>query len=122
MEVKNNMKDDLVHKKDNYIKKLEDEITLLRKRVNFTPEEEELDVIVKKQKELLESIYREKDNLEEISLLEDNARLIRTIELNHLYIGYLSQSIWWKLTFPLRFLFRRFFNKALKYDFVCGIT
>lgn len=111
-----------MNKKDEYIKKLENEINLLTKRRTFTPEEEELDVIVKRQKELLNDIYKEKDSHEKENLLKDNARLIRTIELNHLYIGYLSQSIWWKMTFPIRFLYRKFFNKSINYNFICDVS
>lgn len=116
------MKKKIIDEKDEYIKKLENEITLLTKRNKFTPAEDELDIIIKKQDELLKDIYREKDNHINKSLLEDNAKLIRTISLNHLYIGYLSQSIWWKITFPMRFIHRKFFGKATSYNFICNTS
>ena len=58
-------------------------------------------------KELLEkpntNIYNYDALLSENKRLwDDNNRLTQTIVANNLYINYLSNSIWWKLSFPFR--------------------
>ena len=47
-------------------------------------------------------------------LWDDNNRLTQTIVANNLYINYLSNSIWWKLSFPFRKINRYIKNKTNK--------
>ncbi len=93
-----------------------------KEEINY--EKESLKVLISKQNDFLASFYKEKDELlsENRRLSMENANLIRTISLNHNYINYLSNSFWWKLTFPLRFIYRNFKNKSIDYQFVKNIN
>ena len=112
-------------KKDDYIKELEREIKILslNKEEYYNPDDEKLNIILKKQEDFLLQHYYDRDNLvnENKRLNQELARLTRTIELNHLFINYLGNSYWWKLIYPFRSLYRRIINKPPKYNFVVDV-
>lgn len=120
-----NDKKEAIDKKDEYVKSLEKEIEILsmNREKYYTPEKEKLEVLLKKQEEFLIQQYKDKDNLlsENKRLSQEIARLTRTIQLNHQFINYLANSFWWKLTLPMRVIYRKFKNKPLKYNFVTDI-
>lgn len=112
-------------KKDEYIKALEEEIAILsmNREEYYTPDKEKVGVLLKKQEDFLMQQFQEKEGLvgENIRLNQEIARLTRTIQLNHQFINYLGNSFWWKMTLPLRSIYRRFKNKEPKYNFVAEI-
>lgn len=118
-------KDTYLDEKDEYINKLENEIRLLYFKTSdkISSSQEDLSILLQKQNEFLIQQYQDKDSLlaENKRLIEENARLARTIQLNHQFIGYLSNSFWWKLTYPFRYIYRHLKNRHLNYEFVKNI-
>ncbi len=111
-----------IDNKDEYIKSLEAELKILsmKNEQSYTPEKEELAILLEKQEEFLVQQYRDKEFLlsENKRLNQEVSRLVRTVSLNHQYIGFLANSFWWKLTLPMRVIYRKIKNNVPKYAFV----
>ncbi len=109
--------------KEEYIKKLEEEINVLTKRYKCDSSEEKIDYLVSKQEELVNQLYKEREKMysDNQRLSRENANLVRAILLNHDYINYLTNSFWWKLIYPFRLVYRKFKNKKLDYNFVANV-
>lgn len=98
-----------IEEKDEYIKKLEENMALLLEDKN-----RETEIIVKAQENFLISKYVEMDSFiyEMKRLTADVDRLTKTIIMDQHYIDYLLNSFWWKLTFPLRKISRKIKQKS----------
>lgn len=77
-------------------------------------ENDGIQVLLKAQEDFLVNNYADKDNLifDNKKLNDEISRLTRTIMLDNNYIDYLLNSFWWKMTFPFRFISRKFRNRV----------
>ena len=126
MKTGNNKKKDFIDDKDKYIEELEKEIKMLSlgREQKYSDGEEKLSVLINKQEEFLVQQYRDKDELlsQNQLLNQDVSRLLRTISINHNYINYLANSFWWKITFPMRYFYRKLKTKGTNYQFVDDVS
>ena len=126
MKTRNSNKKDMIDDKDKYIEELEKEIRMLSlgREKKYSDGYEKLSVLINKQEEFLVQQYRDKDELlsQNQLLNQDVSRLLRTISINHNYINFLANSFWWKITFPMRYAYRKLKVKKINYHFVKNVT
>lgn len=96
-----------------YIKFLEDKLS---KYENNISNDLDLKSILKMQEEIIQNKIFDRDALlsENKKLWNENTRLTQTIIVNNLYINYLFNSFWWKLSYPLRKINRYIKSKKTK--------
>ena len=126
MKMRNSRRKEIADDKDKYIEELEKEIKLLSlgREKKYSDGEEELSILISKQEDFLVQQYRDKDDLlnQNQLLNQDVSRLLRTISINHNYINFLANSFWWKITFPMRYIYRKLKVKKTNYPFVKNVS
>ena len=96
-----------------YIKFLENKLLKYEKNIS---DDLDLKSILKMQEETIQNKIFDRDSLllENKNLWNENTRLTQTIIANNLYINYLSNSFWWKLSYPFRRINRYIKSKTAK--------
>ena len=91
--------------KDEYIKFLEDKISLYENN-NFINNNYELNSLIKNQEEYTSGRIYDREVLlnENKRLWDENTKLTQAVTLNNIYIKYLLSSFWWKVVSPFRSL------------------
>jgi len=94
--------------KDKYIEFLEKRIAELSNN-DLIQSDKDLSMLLKEQEKFLESKYSELDHFifENRRLCNEINFLMQENEFNVYYIQYLSNSYWWKATYPFRMISRR---------------
>lgn len=100
-----------MEKKDEYIKYLEKRVNELEHKV-YMEKTYDIDAVFKYYEEFLLNSINNKDAalLDNKKLWGNNYKLLKNIELNNIYIQYLLNSKWWKISFPLRKIWRTYVN------------
>ena len=87
--------------------------------------EKNIKTLLSMQEDFLSNMYSEKENwiADNKRLNNEIAKLNRSISIDNMYIGYLLNTIWWKMTFPFRIIYRKMRNKKNKctYNYILDL-